>query len=94
MSCKACSVKKAKRLATNKHVNNNKKVTRASKRILSDLEMIKAPQDSGITITDKNWHIVVDHYMGYKQSELYGTKSNFVEPKCKNLTSGKIMGNL
>ena len=67
----------------NKPVDNSKKVTRAGKRIFSDLATIKVPQDSGITITNRNWHIVVDQYMGYKESEFYSTKSDLVEPTCK-----------
>ena len=30
----------------------------------TDLVMTKAPQVSGIIITNKNWHIVVDQYTG------------------------------
>ena len=60
MPCKACSVRKAKQLVINNHVDDSKKATRASKRIFSDLVMIKAPQDSGIVATNRNWHIVVD----------------------------------
>ena len=51
----------------NKYVDNSKKATRAGKKIFSDLAMIKAPQDSGITITNRNWHIVVNQYTGYKE---------------------------
>ena len=58
--CKACSVRKAKQLSINKHVDDSKKATRAGKRTLSDLAISKALQDMGITITNKNWHIVVD----------------------------------
>ena len=47
---------------------------RASKRIFSDLATIKAPQDSGITIINRNWHIVVCQYMGYKELAFYSGK--------------------
>ena len=57
------------------------KCARAGKRIFSDLVTINAPQDSGITITNMNWHIVVDP--GYNELEFYSTKSDFVEPTCK-----------
>ena len=40
MPCKGCSIRKARQLAVNKHVNNRKKATRASKRIFSDLATI------------------------------------------------------
>ena len=76
----------------NKHVNNSKKATGAGKRTFSDLAMIKVSQDSGITITNKNWHIVVDQYTGYKESELYGTKSDFVEPTCKKFSKWNNSG--
>ena len=66
-TCKACSVRKAKQLAINKHMDVSKKSTRAGKRIFLDLATMKAPQDSGIIITNKNWHIVVDQYTGYKE---------------------------
>ena len=62
--CKGCLVRKAKQLVIKKHLDNNKKATRAGKRIFLDLVMIKVPQESGITITNKNWHIVLDHYTG------------------------------
>ena len=67
-------------------MNNSKKATRAGERIFSDLAMIKTP---GITITNKNWHIVVDQYTGHKELEFYCTKSDFVEPKCKNFSKWK-----
>ena len=51
--------------------------------MFSDLTMVKMQQDSGITITNRNWNIVVDQYIGYKESEFYTTKSNFVEWMCK-----------
>ena len=39
--CKACSVRKAKQLTINKHMDDSKKATRAGKRIFSDLVTIK-----------------------------------------------------
>ena len=60
MPCKACSIRKARQLVVNKHVDDSKKAMTAVKRIFSDLATIKAPQDSAITITNRNWHIVVD----------------------------------
>ena len=70
LPCEACSVSKAKQLAINKNMDNSKKATRAGKRIFSDLATIKVPQGSGTTTTNKNWHIVVDQYTGYKESVL------------------------
>ena len=64
----------------------NKKATRAGKRMFSDLVTIKAPQDSGITIIHKKWHIVVDQYTEYKELEFYCNKSVFVEPTCKKFS--------
>ena len=93
MSCKACSVRKARQLVINKHVDNCKKATRADKRIFSDLATIKAPQESGITIPNRNWYIVVDQYTGNKESEFYSTKSDFVEWMCKKFSDWKIMVN-
>ena len=52
------------------------------------------PQDSGITITNRNWHIVVDQYTGYKESELYSTKSDFLELTCKKFSEWKNNGKL
>ena len=75
-----------------KHVDDSKKTMRAGERIFSDLATIKAPQDSGITITNKNWHIVVDQYTGYKELEFYCTKSDFVEPMCKKFSECKNNG--
>ena len=54
MSCKACSMGKAKQLAINEHVDNGKKTTRAGERIFSDVVTIEAPQDSDTTITNRN----------------------------------------
>ena len=54
MPCTFSSVGKAKQLMTNKHLDASKKATRAGKRVFSDLATIKLPQDSGITITNKN----------------------------------------
>ena len=62
MPCKACSVGKAMQLAISKHVDDRKTAMRAGERIFSDLVTIKAPQDSGITITSENLHIIVDQY--------------------------------
>ena len=90
---KAYSIGKAKQLAINKHMDKSKKAMRAGKRIFYDLATIKAPKDSGITINNKNRHIVVDQYTGHRESEFYSTKSDFVEPMCKKFMSGKIMGN-
>ena len=67
MPCKTQSIGKARPLVVNKHVDNHKKATRASERIFSDSATIKAPQDSGMTITNRNWHIIVDQYDGYKE---------------------------
>ena len=63
MPFKACSVRKSKQLANNKHMDDSKKATRA------DLVTIKSPQDSGITIINRNWHIVVDQYAGCRESD-------------------------
>ena len=68
-------------------------MTTADEKIFSDLLTIKAPQDSGITITNKKWTIVVDQYTGYKKSEFYCAKSDFVKITYKKLANGKIMGN-
>ena len=84
MPCKACSVRKAKQLVINEHVGDSKKATRTDERIFSDLAMIKAPQDSGITITNKNWHIVVYQYTGYKKLEFYCMKSDFEKNSWNN----------
>ena len=54
--------------------------------------MIEAPQDSGITITNKKWQIVVDQYTGYKELEFYCTKSDLWNQHARNLANGKIMG--
>ena len=78
MPCKACSVRKAKQLAINKDVGKSNKATRAGERIFSDLATIMTLQDSSIGITNRNWHMVVDQYTGYKESEFYCTKSSFV----------------
>ena len=51
ISCKACSVRKAKKLAINKHVDDSKKATRAGRRKFSYLGMMKASQEVGITVT-------------------------------------------
>ena len=78
----------------NKHMDDSKKAARAGKRIFSDLTTIKAPQDSGITIINKNWHIVADQYMGYKELEYYCIKSDFVEPTCKKFNKWRYYGKL
>ena len=49
-------------------MDDSKKAMRAGKKRFSDLATIKAPQDSCIPITNKNWYIVVDQYTGYKES--------------------------
>ena len=54
MPCKTCSIRKARQLVVNKHVDNSKKATKAGERIFSDSTTFKVPQDSGITITNKN----------------------------------------
>ena len=92
MPCKACSVRKAGQLAINKQVDNSKKTTRAGKRIFSDLVTIKAPQDSSFTITNSNWHIVVDQYTGYKEFAFYSTKSDFVKLAYKKISQSKNDG--
>ena len=56
MPYKACSTRKARQLVVKKHVDDSKKAMRAIKRMLSDLATMKAPQDSGIAITNRNWH--------------------------------------
>ena len=50
----AYSVREAKQLVINKHMDDCKKATRAGKRIFSDLVTIKVTQDIGITMTNKN----------------------------------------
>ena len=55
MPCEDCSTGKVRQLAINKDVDDSKKATRAGKRILSDLARTKAPEDSGITIMNRNW---------------------------------------
>ena len=89
MPCKAYSIGKARQLAVNKHVDGSKKAKSAGERIFLDLMTIKAQQESGITITNRNWHIVVDQYMRYKELEFYNTKSDFVEPTCKKFNEWK-----
>ena len=56
--------------------------------------MIKASQDRGITITNRNWCIVVDQYNGYEELEFYSTKCDFVEPMCKKFSKWKSNGKL
>ena len=84
--CKVCSVKKARQLAINKDVGNNKKATRADKRMFLYLVTNKAPQDSGVTITNRNWYIVMVWYTGDKELEFHCTNSDFVEPMCKTFS--------
>ena len=79
-------------MVINKHVDYSKKVTRAGERMFSDLVTIEAPQDSGIAVTNKNWHIMVDKYIGYKESEFYSTKSDFVKSMCKKFCEWKNNG--
>ena len=67
---------------------------RASKRIFSNLVTIKAPQTSGITITNRHWHIVVDQYTGYMESKFYSAKSDFVKPMCKKFSRWQNNGKL
>ena len=55
---------------------------------------INAPQDTGITITNRNWNIVVDQYTGYKELEFYSTKSDFMELTCKKISKWKNNGKL
>ena len=86
MPCEACSVGKARQLVINKHLDDSKKAMRAGKRIFLALAMIKSPQDSGITITNKNWHIIVGQYTGYEESECYSIMSDFMEPTCKKFS--------
>ena len=59
MLYKACSVRKAKQLAINKHMDNRKKAMRAGKKICSDLATIKA--------INRNWNIFKDQYTRYKE---------------------------
>ena len=77
MSYKACSISKAKQLAINKHVDDSKKAKKAGERIFSYWATIKLPRDSGNTITNRNCHIIMDQYTGYKELEFYSTKSSF-----------------
>ena len=66
--------------------------TRADKEMFSDLATIKAIQESGIAITKKNCHIVVDQYMGYKELQFHGAKIDFVEPMYKKFSKWKSNG--
>ena len=75
---KACLIGKTKQLVINKYVDDSKKGTRAEKKLFSDLMTIKALQDSSTTGANKDWNFVVDQYTWYKESEIYGTKSDFV----------------
>ena len=70
-------------------MDDSKTATRAGKRLFSDLTTIKAPPDSDITTTNRNWHIVVDQYTGYKELEFYSTKSDFVETTYKKISEWK-----
>ena len=90
--CESCSIGNAKQYAINKHVNNNKKAMRTGERIFSDLVTIKTPQESSITITKKNWHIVMDQDTGYKESQFHCINSDFVEPTCKRFSKWKNNG--
>ena len=92
MSCKASSIGKAGQLAINKHVDNSKKAARTGERIFSDVATIKALQDSGIIITNRNWHIGVDQHTGYNKPEFYSAKSNLVELTCKKFSKWRNNG--
>ena len=70
-------------------MDNGKKAMRAGKRILSDLAMIKAPQDSDITITNKTGTLLWINTL-----EFYCNKSDFVEPACKKFSEWKNNGKL
>ena len=61
----------------------------AEERIFIDLAMINSPQDNGIIVTNKNWHIMVDQDNGSKEWEFYGTKTGFVELKDKKFSKQK-----
>ena len=93
MPFEACSIVTVKQLVFNKHMDDSKKATKAGKRIFSDLATIKASWDSGITITNKNWHIIVDQHTGYNELECYCNMSDFVKPTCKKFNEWKILGN-
>ena len=62
-------------------MEKSKKATTVCRRKFSDLATIEASQDSRITITNRKWHIVVDQYMGYKESKFYCMK-----PPCKKFS--------
>ena len=61
----------------------------SKKRIFSDLAKIKPPQDSSIIITNYNLITVVVQYNGNKESEVSGTKSDFVELHARSLVHRK-----
>ena len=94
MLFKAYSVGKLRQLVINKHMNDSKKVMRAGKRIFLDLETIKVPQDSEITITRRKWHIVVNQYTVYKELEFNSTKGVFMELTYKKFSKWKNNGKL
>ena len=75
-------------------MDNSKKAKRVRVRIFSNLVTIKAMQGSGITITNRNWIIVVDQCTGYKVPEFYYIKSDFVEPTCKKFSEWKNNGKM
>ena len=53
------------------------------------MAILKAPQVSGIDVTNTNWYIVVDQFFKYKKSEFHYTKSNFVELTCRKFSQWK-----
>ena len=92
MPCEDYSIRKVRQVVINKHVDDSMKYTWA-KRIFSDLVTAKAPQDSGITITNKTWHIVVDQYTWQRSQSFTVPRVTSWNRRSKQLASGKITGN-
>ena len=63
--CKSCSITKAKQKNVWK-TSTRKKAEKPVECIFYDQSMIRAPKGCNIAITSKNWHLLVNQTIEYK----------------------------
>ena len=64
-------------------MSTREKAEKPGECIFSDQSMTRAPKGCDIGSTNKNWYLLVDQVMEYKESRFHETKGDLVEPTCK-----------
>jgi hypothetical protein len=80
--CEGCTEARANQKIIPKDSDHGK-AKEINGRIFLDISTIRDPEDMKVTVTKRNWRIMVDELTGMKFSDFFDTKNGMIEPTCE-----------